>query len=296
VPALGFDGTITEADVAEIIAQLTHPAVTAGAWRVTPVTNQRAVTVTGGKGGAAFILADVASAVLQLAPPVTARYDLVALRLDWKANTAAFVVVQGPSSTPAIPTKPLPLTSFVSARKPGELLDIPLAVTWVDSSNVVRVFDVRTLPPTGRGHLLNRIPVEWGGDTATLDISPRMLADILVPYPGMPFRLTVDATCQVGGPNRGNRWDFQAGVGYRDATATFFNPLRELLTYSRGFDQFDSNVTQQRVSMGVPSDRIFYAETRVGVQAAYVPGQGQGFQQGLILKDLREFHIGVWAA
>lgn len=295
MPELGFDGTVTEADIAQIIGQVTSPAVTAGAWRVTPVANQRAVTVTGGTGGAAFILATLGSAVLTLQPPVTARYDLIAVRLDWEANTAAFVVVQGPSSTPAVPTAPLPLTSFPAARKPGELLDIPIAVTWVDSSNVVRVFDVRTLPPTGRGHLLDRIPVAWSGDTVSLDFSPRMLADILVPYPGMPFRLTIDATCQVGGPNRGNRWDFQAGVGYRDAGPTFFNPLRENLAYSRGFDQFDSNVMTQRISMGVPS-RVFYGEQRVGVQAAYVPGNGQGFQAGQILKDLREFTIGVWAA
>jgi hypothetical protein len=293
VSAIGFDGTVNEDLIAQIIGQLTAPAIAAGAWKVTPVTNQRAVTVGGGRGAAAFVLSTAAPAVLQLAPPVTARYDLISRRINWETNTDEWVVIQGPSSSTTIPTQPIALSAFTAvARNPGTLLDIPVAVTWVDASNVVRVFDVRTLPPTGRGHLLvPPLTAAWTGDEASWTSAYRVLEQIEIPDPGMPYRLSFDIRCEVGGTTRGARYDLEVGTGY-GGPAVFDSPIVNILDQVRGFDQFDNNVTQQRANLGTPSPRIYYGPTRIAAQATRKSAGGTG----LITATGRSFTVGIWAA
>lgn len=293
--AEGFDGKVNEATMARIIAQLSHPAIDPGAWRVTPVTNQRAVTVTGGKGAAAFILSTAEQAVLTLAPPVTARWDLIVRRLDWDKNSDTFAVVQGPSSTAAVPSQPLPLSSFAYAREPGKILDVPIAATWVDSSNVVRVFDLRTLPATGRGHLLvPPLTAPWTGDARDFTDTVRVLEQIEIPDPGMPYRLTFDVRCEVGGTTRGARYDLEVGTGYA-GTPSFDSPVVNVLDRVRGFDQFDNNVTQQRAQLGTPSTRIYYGPTRIAAQAVRRSEGGAG-RITAASTNSRSFTVGIWAA
>jgi hypothetical protein len=292
VSAIGFDGTVNEDLIAQIIGQLTAPAIDAGAWRVTPITNQRAVTVGGGKGGAAFVLSTATPAVLQLAPPVTARWDLIARRINWEKNTDEWVVIQGPSSTTTIPNQPISLASFQAARAPGTLLDLPVAITWVDGSNTVRVFDVRTLPPTGRGHLLvPPLTAAWTGGEADWTSGYRVLEQIEIPDPGMPYRLSFDVRCEVGGTTRGARYDLEVGTGY-GGPAVFDSPIVNILDQVRGFDQFDNNVTQQRAQLGTPSSRIYYGPTRIAAQATRKSAGGTG----LITAAGRSFTVGIWAA
>jgi hypothetical protein len=297
MPAIGFDGTVDEAAASRIIAQHSYPVVEPGSWAVKAVTGQRAVTISAGSGGAAFVRDEAtAAATLTLASPLPSpgRWYQVCREIDWAGNAARFVALQGADTTAAAPSATPEVNAPGFRDRPGEIMHIELAWVWVElDTNRVVVFDRRLLPPTGRGHLIDRITVPWTGDTVNLDISPRMLAEQIIEYPGQPFRLTIDAGCEVGGLARGSRWDLQAGYGYRDAGTGFFNPLRSLLTFSRGFDQFDNNVIYQHAVMGVPSEEIFYGTVRVGVQAAFVGG---GFATGQITKDLREFHIGLVAA
>jgi hypothetical protein len=300
MPAIGFDGTVDEAAASRIIAQHSYPVVEPGSWEVKAVTGQRAVTISAGSGGAAFVRDEATTAAtLNLASPLPSpgRWYQVCREFDWVANVARFVALQGADTTAAPPSATPEVNAPSFRDRPGEIMHVELAWAWVElNTNRVVIFDRRLLPPTGRGHLIDRVRVPWDGDAADLDRSPRMLVEYLIEYPGQPFRLTLDAVCEVGGKSRGSRWDLQAGTGYRDAGTDFFNPMPQalLLTTARGFDQFDNNVIQQRVSMGVPSERIFYGPTRVGLQAAFV---GAGFATGYITADeYREFHIGIWAA
>jgi hypothetical protein len=294
---IGFGGTVDESAMSRIIGQHSYPVIEPGSWVVRAVAGQRAITVGAGTGGAAFSRdEDTAQATIALASPSPSpgRWYQVCREINWTSDRAVWAALPGADTSAATPSR-IPDVNAPSFRdRPGDIMHIEVAWVWVElTTNRVVIFPRNVLPPTGRGHLIDRITVPWTGDTVNLDISPRMLAEQIVPYPGQPFRLTIDAGCEVGGLARGSRWDLQAGYGYRDAGTGFFNPLRSLLTFSRGFDQFDNNVIYQHAVMGVPSEEIFYDTVRVGVQAAFVGG---GFATGQITKDLREFHIGLVAA
>lgn len=145
---LGFDGSVGELEIAQIMAGLDGNGRVASwaDWAVTAQPGDRAVSVSAGIGTHAFVRAYFdAPTVLNLPLGADAgRFFYIVARRDWVANKVTFEVIAGDITNTAIPSGPPFALPAGFARDPGTLLDQLIAVCWVSSANTdVLIFDYR---------------------------------------------------------------------------------------------------------------------------------------------------------
>lgn len=151
----GFDGTINEAQWAQMAGLLGNGYVAAGNGDclVTAVGGARSVSVAAGTlYGDGVVSVNSAPETVAMTTPVNGQWYVIALRRTWATNTAALVAIAGATTTTTTPTAPP--TSFPTLNSNvGVLTDQPIAWAWCNSANTtVVVYDIRlkavkSLPP-----------------------------------------------------------------------------------------------------------------------------------------------------
>lgn len=113
-------------------------------WRVTQGdTGTRGVNVATGRGSAHGVQAqtvDVTALNHDAVTSGTVRYDLVALRFDWSANTVTPVIVKG-GSTRALPPTGTGSTDRRVWSEANQVVDLPLALVKLTSGSSIAVVD-----------------------------------------------------------------------------------------------------------------------------------------------------------
>ena len=151
----GFDGTINEAQWAQMAGLLGNGYVAAGNGDclVTAVGGARSVSVAAGTlYGDGVVSVNSAPETVAMTTPVNGQWYVIALRRTWATNTAALVAIAGATTSTTTPTAPP--TSFPTLNtNVGVLTDQPIAWAWCNSANTtVVVYDIRlkavkSLPP-----------------------------------------------------------------------------------------------------------------------------------------------------
>lgn len=151
----GFDGTINEAQWAQMAGLLGNGYVAAGNGDclVTAVGGARSVSVAAGTlYGDGVVSVNSGAETVAMTTPVNGQWYVIALRRTWATNTAALVAIAGATTTTTTPTAPP--TSFPTLNtNVGVLTDQPIAWAWCNSANTtVVVYDIRlkavkSLPP-----------------------------------------------------------------------------------------------------------------------------------------------------
>lgn len=151
----GFDGTINEAQWAQMAGLLGNGYVAAGNGDcvVTAVSGARSVSVAAGTlYGDGVVSVNSGAETVAMTTPVNGQWYVIALRRTWATNTAALVAIAGATTTTTTPTAPP--TSFPTLNtNVGVLTDQPIAWAWCNSANTtVVVYDIRlkavkSLPP-----------------------------------------------------------------------------------------------------------------------------------------------------
>lgn len=151
----GFDGTINEAQWAQMAGLLGNDYVAAGNGDclVTAVPGARSVSVAAGTlYGDGVVSVNDGAETVAMTTPVNGQWYVIALRRTWATNTAALVAIAGATTSTTTPTAPP--TSFPTLNTDkGVLTDQPIAWAWCNSANTtVVVYDIRmravkSLPP-----------------------------------------------------------------------------------------------------------------------------------------------------
>lgn len=151
----GFDGTINEAQWAQMAGLLGNGYVAAGNGDclVTAVGGARSVSVAAGTlYGDGVVSTNSAAETVAMTTPVNGQWYVISLRRTWATNTVALVAIAGATTTTTTPTAPP--TSFPTLNtNVGVLTDQPIAWAWCNSANTtvvifdIRLFPVKTLPP-----------------------------------------------------------------------------------------------------------------------------------------------------
>lgn len=151
----GFDGTINEAQWAQMAGLLGNGYVAAGNGDclVTAVGGARSVSVAAGTlYGDGVVSVNSAPETVAMTTPVNGQWFVIALRRTWATNTSALVAIAGATTSTTTPTAPP--TSFPTLNtNVGVLTDQPIAWAWCNSANTtVVVYDIRlkavkSLPP-----------------------------------------------------------------------------------------------------------------------------------------------------
>lgn len=151
----GFDGTINEAQWAQMAGLLGNDYVAAGNGDclVTAVPGARSVSVAAGTlYGDGVVSVNSGPETVAMTTPVNGQWYVIALRRTWATNTAALVAIAGATTSTTTPTAPP--TSFPTLNTDkGVLTDQPIAWAWCNSANTtVVVYDIRlravkSLPP-----------------------------------------------------------------------------------------------------------------------------------------------------
>lgn len=151
----GFDGTINEAQWAQMAGLLGNDYVAAGNGDclVTAVPGARSVSVAAGTlYGDGVVSVNSGAETVAMTTPVNGQWYVIALRRTWASNTAALVAIAGATTSTTTPTAPP--TSFPTLNTDkGVLTDQPIAWAWCNSANTtVVVYDIRmravkSLPP-----------------------------------------------------------------------------------------------------------------------------------------------------
>lgn len=151
----GFDGTINEAQWAQMAGLLGNDYVAAGNGDclVTAVPGARSVSVAAGTlYGDGVVSVNSGAETVAMTTPVNGQWYVIALRRTWATNTAALVAIAGATTSTTTPTAPP--TSFPTLNTDkGVLTDQPIAWAWCNSANTtVVVYDIRmravkSLPP-----------------------------------------------------------------------------------------------------------------------------------------------------
>lgn len=151
----GFDGTINEAQWAQMAGLLGNGYVAAGNGDclVTAVGGARSVSVAAGTlYGDGVVSTNSAAETVAMTTPVNGQWYVIALRRTWATNTAALVAIAGATTTTTTPTAP-PSSFPTLNTNVGVLTDQPIAWAWCNSANTtVVVYDIRlkavkSLPP-----------------------------------------------------------------------------------------------------------------------------------------------------
>jgi hypothetical protein len=145
----GFDGTINEAQWAEMAGLLGNGYVAADASSciTTAVGGARKVSVSAGTlyGDGIVTVLDAAEEVT-LTTPANGQWYVISLRREWAGNTTQLVAIAGATTTTTTPTAP-PSTLPTLNADPGVLTDQPISWAWANSANTtVVVFDMRQFP------------------------------------------------------------------------------------------------------------------------------------------------------
>jgi hypothetical protein len=168
----GFDGSVQEPEVAQILAMSSGGGTVADAasWRVTAVAGNRRVAIAPGIGYDAFVYAtETASTLLDLTIPSTqtsgGRWFLICAERNWSTNSTKFVALVGSAaadtSVPLInatyfggasvaPTRIPRVNPSGFQRTAGKIKHQPLA--WVYAtvgSTALAIVDMRRVPATG---------------------------------------------------------------------------------------------------------------------------------------------------
>lgn len=198
ITAVGFDGTVTEAQFARFMRSHGEVGYKHGVTTglvTTAAGGTRAASVSAGSAVLPGLLADSNAAVSTThAANATAanRVDYVVLEADWSTNAVAVVVVQGSSSTPPALT-----------QAEGSLWQMPLArVTVRPSVTTLLSTDVVVCKPLPRVMLsaddtLTPVTRAWNSGGYTV-------AEVTFADPGWPYRLHVDAACRFNGGSTGS--------------------------------------------------------------------------------------------
>lgn len=151
----GFDGTINEAQWAQMAGLLGNGYVAAGNGDclVTAVGGARSVSVAAGTlYGDGVVSVNSGAETVAMTTPVNGQWYVIALRRTWATNTAALVAIASATTSTTTPTTPP--TSFPTLNtNTGVLTDQPIAWAWCNSANTtVVVYDIRlkavkSLPP-----------------------------------------------------------------------------------------------------------------------------------------------------
>lgn len=151
----GFDGTINEAQWAQMAGLLGNGYVAAGNGDclVTAVGGARSVSVAAGTlYGDGVVSVNSGAETVAMTTPVNGQWYVIALRRTWATNTAALVAIAGATTSTTTPTAPP--TSFPTLNtNTGVLTDQPIAWAWCNSANTtVVVYDIRlkavkSMPP-----------------------------------------------------------------------------------------------------------------------------------------------------
>lgn len=151
----GFDGTINEAQWAQMAGLLGNGYVAAGNGDcvVTAVAGARSVSVAAGTlYGDGVVSVNSAPETVAMTTPINGQWYVIALRRTWATNTAALVAIAGATTTTTTPTAPP--TSFPTLNtNVGVLTDQPIAWAWCNSANTtVVIYDIRlravkSMPP-----------------------------------------------------------------------------------------------------------------------------------------------------
>lgn len=140
--SVGFAGTVSEAEWATAQRPTNNGYVEGCA--VTPGAGAREVTIASGRVWVAGTYHTVAGATLALAENTSGqpRVDVVALYVNWSADDAALVAVQGtPAASPAVPTGSLTATA-------GAAWHVPVAhVTVASGAGVLAASTIRDVRP-----------------------------------------------------------------------------------------------------------------------------------------------------
>lgn len=151
----GFDGTINEAQWAQMAGLLGNDYVAAGNsdCLVTAVPGARSVSVAAGTlYGDGVVSVNDGAETVAMTTPVNGQWYVIALRRTWATNTAALVAIAGATTSTTTPTAPPTSFPTLNTNK-GVLTDQPIAWAWCNSANTtVVVYDIRmravkSLPP-----------------------------------------------------------------------------------------------------------------------------------------------------
>lgn len=142
----GFDGTINEAQWAQMAGLLGNDYVAAGNGDclVTSIAGTRSVSVAAGTlYGDGVVSVNSGAETVAMTTPVNGQWYVIALRRTWATNTAALVAIAGATTTTTTPTAAP--TSFPTLNtNVGVLTDQPIAWAWCNSANTTQViFDIR---------------------------------------------------------------------------------------------------------------------------------------------------------
>lgn len=188
ITAVGYDGSVTEAQWAKLLRALGAGAgtqvVTSG-FGVSVGVGTRALSVAAGEAYAAGVLVtSTAVEALTLAANTSGatRYDAVVLELNWATNTAVVKAITGSAVAPVL------------TQVAGTLWQIPLAVVAVpNGATTISGGNITTNKPSPRAAQKVTDTALTVGDVVSG--SGTTLATIAVPDPGWPYILM--ATCRV---------------------------------------------------------------------------------------------------
>lgn len=145
----GFDGTINEAQWAQMAGLLGNDYVAAGNsdCLVTAVPGARSVSVAAGTlYGDGVVSVNSGPETVAMTTPVNGQWYVIALRRTWATNTAALVAIAGATTSTTTPTAPPTSLPTLNTNK-GVLTDQPIAWAWCNSANTtVVIFDMRLTP------------------------------------------------------------------------------------------------------------------------------------------------------
>lgn len=169
----GFDGSVQEPEVAQILAMSSGGGTVLGTddWKVSAVTGNRRIAIAPGTGYDAFVYAtEAASTLLDLVIPSTqtsgSRWFLICAERNWSTNATRFVALTGNALTATAAPRVGGTWGFTQnndspysfprnypssfQRSPGKISHQPLAWVFATvSSTALTVIDLRRAPARG---------------------------------------------------------------------------------------------------------------------------------------------------
>jgi hypothetical protein len=137
------------------------------------------------------------------------------------------------------------------------------------------------------GYILQSFFVPWTGDTYIFGgtgTPNQRFTEGFVTDPGRPYRVQLNARCELGSGDAGTRYDLAVGFGGNSGNY----PYGTLLDFAQGYK---GTIRQLRVD-AAPSQVTFTGTTRVVVQGNLV----EGTSLGQLNAPNRSFQVTVWAA